>query len=183
MSRRHRGPLEWALRIVLAVLLITLGLVVGGLIRGNFGPWKTTAATTTTTSTSRPAAAPAPGSPSVHGTPDEEVAIHACSEVGALQSELAGAVSDLDQSGLYVPVQTAPGAPFTVVIGLRSDATSLAPYFVQGAKDATALYSAWQSYGSEAETFAQMQADTTAIASDCSGFGYATGTTDQVGNS
>ena len=45
MSRRRpRGAYEWTLRIVLSLLIVAAAIVIGGLVRGDFGPWKTSAA-------------------------------------------------------------------------------------------------------------------------------------------
>lgn len=38
---RRRGPLDWALRITIALLLLASGVLIGGAVAGQWGPWKT----------------------------------------------------------------------------------------------------------------------------------------------
>lgn len=94
MSRRRpRGALEWTLRIVLAILLIALGLVVGGLIRGNFGPWKTTADTTTTTTFISPGLR-GPSVTALSGADALAAAKGACDDVLGISDTVSQAADD-----------------------------------------------------------------------------------------
>lgn len=182
MSRRRAplGPLEWALRIVIALLIAAVGVLIGGAVAGKWGPWKTTSASVTTTTTSRSGASTSTTSSAattpttVLGTANEEIAIKACQNVGPLQQEIAGTISDLQTYRLYQPIPSGPDSPLTDVLGMINDASS--PTFAKAASDASTLEADWGSANSTgtAESFGPMSSAAAALAADCQGFGYAT---------
>lgn len=49
MTRRPATGLDWAVRIVLALVLIVGGILIGGAISGSWGPWRTSGPSTTMT--------------------------------------------------------------------------------------------------------------------------------------
>jgi hypothetical protein len=181
MTRRvRRGPLEWTLRIIVALLLVAVAVLVGGLIRGNFGPWKTASPdTTTTTSTT------APASTSTSGTVGADSTVGG--GPGLTDDQIEGACAY--GGGALVQLQGAQGAPpaqvyadtpqITYVVRLSSASGPNIPsdsFVNKLGADATTLFNDWSALQRRnAPPVSKVVSDLQAVLNDCASGGFPTG--------